>query len=86
LLICGNNFIIPSNASSSRPFSAVVLNFVGSALETTLPVKRQRKKKRMADELVNDERDSSDPLADFRVNVFNLIIDRIDNGAVVSNI
>jgi hypothetical protein len=95
LLICGNNFIIPSNASSSRPFSAVVLNFVGSkldksfnkalefvtkcndkisqmnmdenqtleidALETTLPVKRQRKKKRMADELVNDERDSSDP-------------------------
>jgi hypothetical protein len=27
------------------------------ALETTLPVKRQRKKKRMADELVNDERD-----------------------------
>ena len=47
------------------------------ALETTLPVKRQRKKKRMADELVNDERDSSDPLADCRVNVFNLIMDRI---------
>ena len=47
------------------------------ALETTLPDKRQRKKKRMADELVKDERDSSDPLADFRVNVFNLIMDRI---------
>ena len=47
------------------------------ALETTLPVKTQRKKKRMADELVKDERDSSDPLADFRVNVFNLIMDRI---------
>jgi hypothetical protein len=28
-----------------------------------LPVKRQRKKKRMADELVNDEGNSSDPLA-----------------------
>jgi hypothetical protein len=47
------------------------------ALETALPVKRQRKKKRMADELVNDEGNSSDPLADFRVNVFNLIMDRI---------
>jgi hypothetical protein len=42
-----------------------------------LPVKRQRKKKRMADELVNDEGNSSDPLADFGVNVFNLIMDRI---------
>ena len=31
----------------------------------------------MADELVNDEGNSSDPLADFRVNVFNLIMDRI---------
>jgi hypothetical protein len=40
------------------------------ALVTALPVIRQRKKKRMADELVNDERNSSDPLADFRVNVF----------------
>jgi len=47
------------------------------ALETELPVKRQRKKKRMADELVNDEGNSSDPLADFRVNVVNLIMDRI---------
>jgi hypothetical protein len=34
------------------------------ALETALPVKRQRKKKRMVDELVNDEGNSSDPLAD----------------------
>jgi hypothetical protein len=34
------------------------------ALVTALPVIRQRKKKRMADELVNDERNSSDPLAD----------------------
>ena len=33
------------------------------ALETALPVKRQ-KKKRMAGELVNDEGNSSDPLAD----------------------
>ena len=31
----------------------------------------------MADELVNDEGNSSDPLADFGVNVFNLIMDRI---------
>ena len=31
----------------------------------------------MADELVNDERNSSNPLADFRVNVLNLIMDRI---------
>ena len=45
------------------------------ALETALLVKQQRKKKRMADELVNDERNSSDPLADFRVNVFNLRMD-----------
>jgi hypothetical protein len=36
-------------------------------LETALPVKRQRKNKRMADELVNDEGNYSDPLADFRV-------------------
>ena len=47
------------------------------ALETALPVKRQKKKKRMAGELVNDEGNSSDPLVDFRVNVFNLIMDRI---------
>jgi hypothetical protein len=47
------------------------------ALETALPVKRQKKKKRMAGELVNVEGNSSDPLADFRVNVFNLIMDRI---------
>ena len=47
------------------------------ALETALPVKRQKKKKRMAGELVNDEGNSSDPLTDFRVNVFNLIMDRI---------
>ena len=40
------------------------------ALVTSLPVIRQRKKKRMAYELVNDERNSSDPLADLRVNVF----------------
>ena len=44
------------------------------ALETALPVKRQRKKKIMADELVNDEGNSS---ADFQVNVFNLIMDCI---------
>ena len=31
----------------------------------------------MADELDNDQGNSSDPLADFRVNVFNLIMDRI---------
>ena len=46
-------------------------------LETALPVKRQRNKKRMADELTDDERNSSDSLADFRVNVFSLIMDRI---------
>ena len=37
------------------------------ALETALPVKRL-KKKRMADELINDEGNSSDSLADFWVN------------------
>ena len=37
------------------------------ALETALPVKRQRKKKRMADELTDDERNSSDSLADLGV-------------------
>uniref|UniRef100_A0A0L8H745 HAT C-terminal dimerisation domain-containing protein n=1 Tax=Octopus bimaculoides TaxID=37653 RepID=A0A0L8H745_OCTBM len=47
------------------------------ALETALPVKRQRKKKRMEDGLVNDEGSSSDSLTNFRVNVFNLIMDRI---------
>ncbi|GBN67358.1 hypothetical protein AVEN_217664-1, partial [Araneus ventricosus] len=31
-------------------------------IETALPVKRQRKKKKMADELANDEGNSSDPL------------------------
>ncbi|GBN04308.1 hypothetical protein AVEN_188264-1 [Araneus ventricosus] len=46
-------------------------------IETALPVKRQRKKKKMADELANDEGNSSDPLVDFRVNVFNLIMDCI---------
>ncbi|GBL92030.1 hypothetical protein AVEN_102585-1 [Araneus ventricosus] len=46
-------------------------------IETALPVKRQRKKKKMADELANDEGNSSDPLVDFRVNVFSLIMDRI---------
>ncbi|XP_077290366.1 zinc finger MYM-type protein 1-like [Arctopsyche grandis] len=47
------------------------------SIETALPVKRQRKKKRMADEVTNDEGNSSDPLADFRITVFNLIMDRI---------
>jgi hypothetical protein len=47
------------------------------SLETALPVKRQRRKKRMVDELIDDEGNSSDSLADFRVNVFNLIMDRI---------
>ena len=31
----------------------------------------------MADELTDDERNSFDSLADFQVNVFNLIMDRI---------
>jgi hypothetical protein len=31
----------------------------------------------MENELVNDEENFSDPLADFRVNVLNLIMDRI---------
>lgn len=47
------------------------------ALETALAVKRQRKKKIMAEELIDDEINSSDSLADFRVNVFNPIMDRI---------
>jgi hypothetical protein len=47
------------------------------SLETALPIKRQRKKKRMVDELIDDEGNSSDSLADFRVNVFNLIMDCI---------
>ncbi|GBN70425.1 hypothetical protein AVEN_227428-1 [Araneus ventricosus] len=46
-------------------------------IETALPVKRQRKKKKMADELANDEGNSSDPVIGFRVNVFILIMDRI---------
>ncbi|XP_077295474.1 zinc finger MYM-type protein 1-like [Arctopsyche grandis] len=37
----------------------------------------KEKKKRMADEVTNDEGNSSDPLADFRITVFNLIMDRI---------
>lgn len=47
------------------------------ASETVLPVKRQEEKKSMRDELIDDERNSSDSLADFRVNVFNPIMDCI---------
>ena len=47
------------------------------ALETAFPVKRERKKKRMADELVNDEGNSSVPLVDFRVNGSHCPVTRI---------
>jgi len=40
-------------------------------------LKRQRKKKRITDEFINDEGNSSDYLTNFRVNVFNLIMDHI---------
>ena len=46
-------------------------------LERALPVKRQRKKKRMTDELTDDERNSFDSVADFWVSVFNLIMDHL---------
>ena len=40
-------------------------------LDIDASVKRQRKKKRMADELTDDERDSPDSVADFQVNVLS---------------
>lgn len=65
-----NDKISKMNMDEKQTFKIVVL-------ETELPVKRLRKKKRMADELVNDEENSSDTLTDFRLNVFNLIMDPI---------
>jgi hypothetical protein len=47
------------------------------ALETAFPAKRQRKKKIIADELVNDEGNHSVPLADFRVNGSHCPVTRI---------
>ena len=47
------------------------------AFETGMPVKTQRKKTRIAEELIGDEGNYSDSLADFRVNMFNLIMKSI---------
>ncbi|XP_064089909.1 uncharacterized protein LOC135203907 [Macrobrachium nipponense] len=52
------------------------ITFQIDALEDALPVKRKKKIK-MADELASDKGSSSDPLVGFRINVFNLIMDRI---------
>lgn len=46
-------------------------------LETALPQKRRKKKKVMADELIEDEANCFDPLTNFKINVFNLVMDRI---------
>ena len=43
---------------------------------TALSAKMQRNKKRMADELIGDEGNSSDSFTDFQVNAFNLIMNR----------
>jgi hypothetical protein len=42
-----------------------------------LPVKRIRKAPKRPGELANDERDTSDSLTDFRVNVYNVVLDRV---------
>ena len=47
------------------------------ALETAFPFKMPRKQKRMADKPIDDEGNTTDYLADIRINVFNLIMDRI---------